>query len=248
MDTNKLHYLLLQVRNADDPMRGQEVRCFARALGCEPSRIEVHDVIHDVPTAERLARVDMVLMGGSGDYSVAEGGQWLDRALDAMRALVDSGKPTFGSCWGFQAIARAVGGEVVTDMDRAEVGTFEIQLTAAGRSDPVVGPLGASFMAQVGHQDRVTRLPTGATLLATSRRGVYHAYAFDGRPIYCTQFHPELDRGALMERVDQYPEYVERVVGVSLEEFEATCQESPLANRLLRRFVDYVFDGKASGA
>ena len=68
-------------------------------------------------------------------------------------------KPAFASCWGFQALARALGGEVVTDLVRAEVGTFEIQLTAAGRSDPLFGPLGERFLAQLGHQDVVTRLP-----------------------------------------------------------------------------------------
>ncbi len=242
MDTDKLRFLLLQVRNPHDPMRDQEIGCFARALDCQVTAIEVLDLIHEVPTAQRLGRADVVLMGGSGDYSVAAGGDWLERALDAMRGLYDLRKPTFGSCWGFQAMASALGGEVVTDVDRGQVGSFEMRLTPEGRDDPVIGPLGSNFLAMVGHQDIVTRLPTGATLLATSEAGVDHAYTFVGRPIYCTQFHPELDRRALLERVDQYPEYVERLVGVSLEAFASLCQETPLANQLLRRFVEHVFD------
>jgi GMP synthase (glutamine-hydrolysing) len=245
MAPDKLRYLLFQVRKPDDPMRDQEVRCFTRALDCEMGQIEVLDLIREVPTAGRLSRADIVLMGGSGDYSVAEGGPWLDGALEAMRALYESRTPTFGSCWGFQAMAKALGGEVVTDVGRAEVGTFEIRLTDAGREDPIIGPLGPTFFAQLGHQDIVTRLPADATLLASSERNVNQAFAFAGRPIYCTQFHPELDRHALLERVDQYPEYVERLLGVSLAEFTAHCQDSPRSNELLGRFVQHVLAGAA---
>lgn len=248
MDTNKLRFLLLQVRLPDDPMRDQEVRCFAESLKCRTDQIDVLDLMLEAPTAKRLRRVDMVLMGGSGDYSVAEGGTWLDGALHAMRELYDSGKPTFGSCWGFQAMARALGGEVVADVQRAEVGTFEIRLTEAGHQDPVMGPLGAQILAQQGHQDIVTRLPAGATLLATSNRNQNQAFTFPGKPIYCTQFHPELDRRALWERVNQYPEYVRRVVGVSLEAFASLLQETPLANQLLGRFVEHVFAGPPKDA
>jgi len=246
MHVDQLRYLLFQVRRPDDPMREQEIRCFAKSLNCTTSQIEVLDLIREVPTAGRLGGADVVLMGGSGDYSVAEGGPWLQDALDAMRQLYDTGKPTFASCWGFQALARALGGEVVTDPARAEVGTFEIRLTEAGRTDPVLGPLGERFLAQLGHQDIVTHLPPGATLLATSERGVNQAFTFPGKPIYCTQFHPELDRAALFERATHYPHYVERVVGVSLDEFAVMLHESPLASLLLGRFTNQVFASRGA--
>ena len=82
-------FLLLQVRNSDDPMRQQEVSCFARALNCEPAQISVFDLLSGFPTGADLEPYDVVLLGGSGDYSVAEGGQWLPPALAAMRELYD---------------------------------------------------------------------------------------------------------------------------------------------------------------
>lgn len=119
----KLRFMLFQVRNPDDPMRGQEVDCFARALQCHPSQISVFDILQGVPSREELDRVDMVLLGGSGDHSVSRGGDWLPAALDTMRELHDWSKPTFASCWGFQAMAAALGGTVLTDPARAELGT-----------------------------------------------------------------------------------------------------------------------------
>lgn len=239
---DKLRYLLLQVRNHDDPMRPQEVGCFARTLRCPQEQIHAVDLLNGVPTVQQLDTVDVVLLGGSGDYSVAEGGDWLGVALEAMRELYDLPKPTFASCWGFQAMAKAMGGEVVTDPERAELGTIPVRLTEAGRQDPVFGPLGDTFEAGMGHQDIVVRLPEDAIRLASTNLVENQAYCFKGKPIYCTQFHPELDLKAFLERVHAYPRYVERIVGVTLEDFTKTCRETPKSETLLRRFVRHVFE------
>lgn len=231
-------FLLLQVRNPDDPMRTQEVQCFAKALGCQPDQIRVFDLLAGVPTVKQLDQVDVVLLGGSGDYSVAEGGDWLEVALEAMRELYELSKPTFASCWGFQAMARALGGEVVTDMTRAELGTVEVQLTDAGRDDRLFGPLGDRFLAPMGHQDCVVRLPAGAERLAFSEKVQNQAFRIPGKPIYATQFHPELDRAALIERVYAYPQYVESISGDTVDAFVEKCQETEATNQLLIRFMD----------
>lgn len=231
------NYLLLQIRNPNDPMRRQEVDCFSRALACEHEQIEVFDLLSGVPTVQQLDRVDVVLLGGSGDYSVAEGGQWLPPALAAMRELYELSKPTFASCWGFQAMAKAYGGEVVSDKSRAELGSVEVRLTQAGRRDPLFAPLGDRFLAPMGHQDYVVALPPGAELLASSEIVENQAFRFPGKPIYCTQFHPELNRSTLIERVHAYPSYVETITGESIEEFTKKCCETPATDQLLRRFV-----------
>lgn len=235
-----LRYLLLQTRNASDPMRAQEVRCFARALDCDESAIEVFDLLAAAPSAVRLHAADVILLGGSGHYSAAGEGAWLERALDAMREIHQLARPTFASCWGFQAMARAMGGRCVNDLPNAEVGTIELRLTAAGRADPLFGQLPATFLAHAGHEDRVVALPADAVLLASSGRVAEQAFRFEGRPIYCTQFHPELDRAALLERVRAYPEYVERSAGVPYDKFVASLRETPEASSLLRRFVEFV--------
>ena len=236
--SKRLRYLLLQVRNAGDPMIPQEVDCFAEALGCGIEQIHVFDLLTGVPTRPQVAAVDAVLLGGSGDYSVARGGPWLEAALEAMRDLDRLSKPTFASCWGFQAMARALGGEVVTDLSCAELGTEELQLTAVGEEDPIFGPLGTPFLAHVGHQDTVIRLPEDAELLASTARVPNQAFRIRGKPIYCTQFHPELTVKSMVERLTAYPEYIPKIVGVPLEEFVAGVRETPEANGLLQRFVD----------
>jgi GMP synthase (glutamine-hydrolysing) len=233
-------FLLLQVRNPGDPMRENEVACFRRCFGLQADRLRVHDLIRGPPSRQDLDRADVVLLGGSGDHSVAKGGTWLAGALEAMVQLHETSKPTFASCWGFQAMARALGGEVVTDRSRAEVGTVWLELTSAGESDPVFGPLGRRFLAQIGHEDIVTALPDGATLLASTDRVENQAFRFEGKPIYATQFHPELSRADLLARIRRYPSYLAFTEASSLEEFERMTPETPHMEGLLRRFLDLV--------
>ena len=234
-------FLLLQVRNADDPMCEHEIQCFARSFRCDTDQIQVFDLLSGVPSDETLDAADVVLLGGSGDYSVARGGPWLPAALETMHELYEYSKPTFASCWGFQAMARAMGGEVVTDHDLAEVGTVTLALTPEGRADPVFGPLGSHFAVQIGHEDIVTRLPPGAVLLASSDRVANEAFRFEGKPIYCTQFHPELDRTGIIKRIAYYPEYLPLTGHATLDEFASSTPETPETEAILRRFLAVVF-------
>lgn len=244
--TPTMEFLLLQVRNADDPMIQQEVGCFARALGTDEQHIIVHDLLAGAPTEQELRDADFVLLGGSGDYSVAEGGPWLEPALVAMRHLFELSKPTFASCWGFQAMAKAMGGEVITDKSRAELGTVEVYLSEPGKNDALFGSLPERFLAPMGHQDCVVELPPHATRLASSAKVENQAFRFDGKPIYCTQFHPELNRAALIERVRAYPIYVEKIEGISIDQFIDRCAETPETDQLLSRFVEMIARDRAT--
>jgi GMP synthase (glutamine-hydrolysing) len=217
-------------------MLHHEVECFARHLECGPEQIEVLDLLAGEVDHARIDAADVVLLGGSGQYSVAEGGPWLEPALDAMRELHAKAKPTFASCWGFQAMARAMGGVVVTDITRAEVGTHNVHLTPAGKEDPVLGPLGASFLAQMGHEDIVDRLPEGCTLLASTAQVENQAFRFDDAPIWCTQFHPELEVDTLLDRLRRYPKYIHRITGLPFEEFSVDHVRPADTDELLVRF------------
>jgi len=233
-------YLLLQIRNSDDPIRRQELNCFLRRLNCEPGQLKTHDLLRGPPSAVTWQRADVVLIGGSGHYSAIGQADWLLQTLDLLRALHDRAHPVFASCWGFQAMARAMGGRLQKDSHRAELGTLPVRLTTEGTQDPLFGALGEEFPAHMGHEDSVVRLPDGAVPLAYSDRAEYQAFCFPGRPIYCTQFHPELDRTSFMERVEAYPEYIQRIAGIPLNIFAERCVETLAANDLLLRFVQQI--------
>ena len=241
---NSLRYLLLQIRDQDDPIREQEIGCFLRALGCDPDDLQTFDLLGGTITLELLSNYDAVLIGGSGNYSAASESDWLEQTLEGLRLLVAEKKPTFASCWGFQALARAAGGRCIHDPPHAELGTIDLRLTDAGSRDQLFGNLDANFQGQAGHEDHVVELPPDAVLLASSSRVENQAFKFPGTLIYCTQFHPELDRDALIQRLMAYPQYVERIAGMKVEEFTTHCFDTPETRRLLRRFAEIVTESK----
>lgn len=236
---NNYRYLLIQIRDFEDPIRRQEIGCFANALRCPQESITIFDLLSTSLDASHLAEVDMVMIGGSGRYSVTSDAPWMQRALVSLQRLLDSGKPTFASCWGFQSLARAAGGRVIHDLEHAELGTSLVTLTEAGMLDPIFSHLPESFEAYMGHEDRVIELPPGTTLLASTERVAQQAFRFDGRPIYCTQFHPELTLPTLVSRVEAYPEYCERIAKVPYHVFRGQCQAAPQCETLLRLFRDH---------
>ena len=79
-----------------------------------------------------------------------------------------------------------------------------MQLTDEGKSDPLFGQLPQQFYGQVGHKDRAEKLPTGAVNLAFSDNAPSQAYKIENKPIYATQFHPELTMAQNRERSEIY--------------------------------------------
>ena len=228
--------LLIQIRDADDPIRQQEVACFANALECPADSIQVFDLLSQPLTSGHLDSVDMVMIGGAGRYSVTSDAAWIHTAMDSLRLLLDSQRPTFASCWGFQALARAAGGSVTHDLEHAELGTHQVRLTEAGQNDPIFSQMPESFDVYMGHEDRVTQLPPQTTLLASNDRVAQQAFRFDDLPVYCTQFHPELTLETLMRRIEAYPEYCERIAQMPFDIFRRQCHAALESETLLKRF------------
>lgn len=240
-DLKNLKFMLLQARDPGDPMAEHEIDCFVRVIGCEQEQLMIHNLIHEKIDKTVLDEADIILFGGAGGYEVSKGGDWMPPVFEVMQELYEESKPTFSSCWGCQAMALALGGEVVNDRPNAEVGTFNVYLTEAGKSDPVFGGLPETFLGLMGHEDRVSRLPEGAILLASSDKVENQAFTFPDKPIYCTQFHPELNCEDLDIRVSSYPKYIHELCGMSYEKLIAGLRPVEEQLTIIRRFIESIF-------
>ena len=94
----------------------------------------------------------------------------------------------------------------------------------------------------MGHEDRVARLPEDAIHLAFTSRVDNQAFRFANRPIYCTQFHPELTKDENLARFNRYLDgYAGYMSESELAQTLARFDESLEAEKLIPRFLQLVF-------
>jgi GMP synthase (glutamine-hydrolysing) len=228
--------VLVSLRDPDDPMAEQELRCFQETSGL-PGLVKVHAAVSPLDDA-LLESTTLFFFGGSGAYSVLDPHPWVRRMLDFLVQVVDRRVPAWASCFGFQGLALALGGEVNRDDERQELGAFPIDLTPEAASDPVFSVMKGRFPAQLGHHDHVDRLPAGVTLLATGERIRNQAFKVDGAPFWATQFHPELRKHTTLERWNYYrAHYGDKEQAAAIDRVMEASPDTPEAEELLRRFV-----------
>lgn len=242
MPRRRLRFVLLQVRNPGDPVREEERQCFLQRLEVDHHQLHTLDVLAEPLTAELHEAFDAVLVGGSGEYSVLDDDARIKGLIDFLGETAEEGVPTFASCFGFQALTVALGGEVVNDPAAAEVGTFELERHPDALADPLFGHLPERFYAQQGHKDRALRLPEGAIPLARSTRAPWQAFRWREHPVWATQFHPEMTHHDNRLRIERYKDRYQKEAEAAL----ATSAPSPEASSLLSRFVDLLAERKAS--
>jgi GMP synthase (glutamine-hydrolysing) len=238
-----LKILLLQARHKDDPARHEERQSFADRAGLSLEQIVPFDLLDSTPTLAEIRRYDALMVGGSGAFSVSKDNLLNQNGVMAVLAdVVETGHPTFASCFGFHLIVQALGGQVIYDPECMEVGTYELTCNENGRADELFSHLPDRFLAQLGHKDRAARLPDDVINLAASANAPYQALRFPGKPIWATQFHPELTGEDNLLRFHRYQNEYAAVYGP--EEVQAALQrfqESPETDGLIRAFLDIVF-------
>jgi len=141
-------------------------------------------VPHTAPVAEVLARKPGAIVLSGGPASV-----YAPEAPRVDPALLRAGVPVLGICYGFQAMADALGGTVRHTGTR-EYGRTDLQVLDGGgvlhRELPTRGPVWMS------HGDAVTAAPDGFTVTAASAGSPVAAFEDPTRRLAGVQYHPEV--------------------------------------------------------
>jgi GMP synthase (glutamine-hydrolysing) len=148
------------------------------------ARVYSEVVPHDTPVDELMARRPAAIVLSGGPASV-----YAEDAPGIDPALFTSGVPTFGICYGFQAMAQALGGRV----DRtgtAEFGGTPLKVTA-GDSTLFHG-LPRRQSVWMSHGDAVTAAPDGFAVVAETADTPVAAFEHPDRKLAGVQFHPEV--------------------------------------------------------
>ena len=148
------------------------------------ARVYSEIVPHSMPVAEMLAKNPAAIILSGGPSSVYEPG-----APNLDGALFDNDVPVFGICYGFQAMALALGGTVAHTGSR-EYG--RTPLTPAAQAGVLLRDLPAGMPVWMSHGDSVTDAPAGFAVTAGSAGAPVAAFEDLGTRRAGVQFHPEV--------------------------------------------------------
>ncbi len=109
----------------------------------------------------------------------------------APQAVFEAGVPVLGICYGQQTTCVQLGG-TVEGGHAAEFGRAEIDIKAQSALFDALWEVGGRHQVWMSHGDRVTRLPEGFTVKATSENAPFAIASDEARRIYTTMFHPEV--------------------------------------------------------
>jgi GMP synthase (glutamine-hydrolysing) len=177
----------------------------AAATGVALDVVAAHD--RQVPV-ELADAGGLVVLGGEMDADELDAYPHLERTMALLRDAAARDAPTLGICLGAQLAANALGGRAYPGPAGEEVGWTKVELTAAGRADPVLGALVEPAEVFQWHHDTLEP-PPGAIQLASGER--YEQQAFRLGSVVGVQFHPEVDGPLLagwwaVSRPPAYPE------------------------------------------
>jgi GMP synthase (glutamine-hydrolysing) len=104
------------------------------------------------------------------------------------KGVFDLGVPVLGICYGLYLVVNAYGGKVSSSSEK-EYGRSTIKLRT---QSPLFKGLGPEETVWMSHGDKVTALPDGFELVASSDNSEICAVQNVGKRVYGIQFHPEV--------------------------------------------------------
>ena len=192
------------------------------------ARVYSEVIPHTASVEEIKARDPRAVVLSGGPASVyAEGAPQLDPKL------FDLDVPVFGICYGFQAMAQALGG-TVAHTGTSEYGRTDLKVTGGQlHSDlPETQPVWMS------HGDAVTAAPAGFDVVATSAGAPVAAFEDRARRFAGVQYHPEV----------MHSPHGQQVLSRFLHEFagiDAVWTPANIADALVEQVRAQIGDGRA---
>ena len=140
-------------------------------------------VPHSMPVDEMLAKDPQAIILSGGPASVFEPG-----APRVDKKLFNAGVPVLGICYGFQAMAYALG----ADVDKAALGEYGKTETTIDKAEGLLDGSPAEQSTWMSHGVAVKTAPEGFEVLAHTEGAPVAAMQDESRKLYGVQWHPEV--------------------------------------------------------
>ncbi len=183
---------------------------------------------HTAGVAEIKAKDPQAIVLSGGPASV-----YAENAPQLDPALFDLGVPVFGICYGFQAMAAALGGTVART-GTSEYGRTELNVLGGELHSGLPG----TQRVWMSHGDAVTAAPEGFEVVATSAGAPVAAFEDRTRRLAGVQYHPEVLHSPHGQQV--LSRFLHDFAGIG-----ATWTPANIAEALIEAVREQIGDGHA---
>jgi GMP synthase (glutamine-hydrolysing) len=156
---------------------------FTQLIARRVRELNVYCEIHSHDISEDFVKLfnpqAIILSGGPNSVYTSD--------IRVNQIIFTLGVPILGICYGMQAIANQLGGEVQSSASR-EFGQALITHTA----NKLFNNIEQNSSVWMSHGDKVTKLPTGFEIIASTDSCLIAAMANYTKNYYAVQFHPEV--------------------------------------------------------
>lgn len=209
MMTGTKPVLILQLR-PEDVTSDSEYACFLKYGQLQASdtcRIRIEE--SGIPDDLNIDDYSAIIVGGSPfDISTPENEKSdIQKKLETdfkrlLDQVVPRDFPFLGACSGNGLLGSYLGTRISTKYGEA-VGCVTLEITEAGKQDPLLAGLPTQIDVLLGHKEACDTTPEGTALLITGNNCPVQMFRI-GENVYATQFHPEGDAGEFILRINTY--------------------------------------------
>ncbi len=159
---------------------------------------ELHPYDMPIEAIRQFAPRGIILSGGPESVTLQD-------TPRAHAEIFQMGVPILGICYGMQTMAAQLGGEVETS-DKREFGYARVRARGhsqllSGIQDSVNAEGHGLLDVWMSHGDRVTKLPPGFQVIASTEHAPLAGIGDDARKFYGVQFHPEVTHTKLGQAI-----------------------------------------------
>ncbi len=184
-----------------------------------------------------------IILSGSHASAYAE------ESMKVPSAVFTAGVPVLGICYGMQSMASQLGGKVEWS-DHREFGYAEVRAHGHtrlldGLQDFITTEGHGMLKAWMSHGDKVTALPPGFKLMASTPSCPIAGMADEDRSFYALQFHPEVTHTTQGEAI--LARFVTEICGCNRDWSMPDYVEEAVANIRAQVGTDEVILGLSGG-
>jgi len=225
--------LLIQIRD-DKKIAAQEYKSFLRlAKKAGVSLSKVNACYQNLPLANLLKKYDAFLIGGS-EFSVERMFPKKAKVNTLIQKVIKDQKPFLGICFGFQLLIEVMGGKIIKTEKTKEFGTVSIAFVK--KQEKILNNLPHKLIVQQAHYWGCFKNPKNTELLSVGKNSLIQGIKVKNAMAYGFQFHPELTRKDMIDRMKLYNQKNNSSYKFSTEDMKK-IKQSVLSEQVITNFL-----------